>query len=234
VGAILTLTTKAYDAGLVNLTTMTGGPGLTIGHTGADWLHINSNVQWNDPEGRLRKLNGGRQINPELVTGVGATPTVGASPASFGHTFTRTATTDDEYDGGVAFGGTGGANITVVSTSFGSGAAVTFPLTRDLQTFWWLGWVRNATCFAYATMSDGAETVSDLALPVGAFNVYQPAWFEVTFRGNYAQVQNDETVTIEVLRTGGASANGQIHWRSSVLLTPVPAPRPKGLPPGVR
>jgi hypothetical protein len=228
---VLTLALKTYDAALVNLTTMTGGVGATVGYTGADWIHTNTAGHVSSPESCFRKKEGGRQIAPALVT-TGGTPTTANSPASFAHTFTRTSA--DMYSTGTSFIGTGGCNVGVTTSQFGSGIGATFRLTRDLQTLWWLGWVRNATCQAAATMSDGAATVSNLALPVGAFNVYTPAWFECTFRGTYAQVQNEETVTVNVIRTGGATVSGQIHSRAWVLLVPVTPPRPKGLPPGSR
>jgi hypothetical protein len=223
--AILTLTAKAYDAGLTDLTSMTGPD--ADGYTGADWLYFNAaGTQWTNPEARFRKTQGARQINPAFViAGANPSPTVSNSPASFAHTFTRTL--GDGIGGTII--GTGGLNVAVSSSELGNGIGVTFPLTRDLKTLWWLGWVRNATCQAVAAMSDGEVIVSDLALPVGGFNVYQPAWYECTFRGNYQQVQNGETVTISTIRTGGATASGQIHARAYVLLPDVAPYRPRGI-----
>jgi hypothetical protein len=232
---VFTLAAKAYDAGLVSLTDMTGGRGDTLGFTDADWLFFNAaGTQWTNPEIRMRKNQGGRKIAPFLITaGANTVSTTGNSPASFAHTFTRG--TGDLQSGSTTFVGTGGLNVTCTLSQIGNGIGVTFPLSRDLQTFWWLGWVRNATCQASATMSDGSPcTTTPLALPVGAFNVYQPAWFECTFRGTYWQVEAGETVTINVTRTGGASANGQIHSRAFVLIPSVTPDRPKGMQPGSR
>jgi hypothetical protein len=226
---VLTLALKTYDAALVNLTTMTGGVGATVGYTGADWIHTNTAGHVSSPESCFRKKEGGRQIAPTLVT-TGGTPTTASSPASFAHTFTRTSA--DMYSTGASFVGTGGCNVGVTTSQFGSGIGVTFPLSRDLQTFWWLGWVRNATCQAAATTSDGLT--DSVALPTGGFNVYVPAWFECQFRGTYAQVQDGVTVTVNITRTGGATVSGQIHSRAWVLLVPVTPARPKGLPPGSR
>jgi hypothetical protein len=226
----LTVSLKTYDAALVSLTTMTGGRGDVLGLTAADWLFFNAaGTQWTNPEIRMRKNQGGRKIAPFLVT-TGGTPTTGNSPASFAHTFTRG--TGDLQSGSSTFVGTGGLNVTVTTSQFGSGIGVTFPLSRDLQTFWWLGWVRNATCQAAATTSDGLT--DSVALPTGGFNVYVPAWFECQFRGTYAQVQDGVTVTVNITRTGGATVNGQIHSRAWVLTPSVTPARPKGLPPGSR
>jgi hypothetical protein len=226
---VLTLALKTYDAALVNLTTMTGGVGATVGYTGADWIHTNTAGHLSNLETCFRKKEGGRQIAPALVT-TGGTPTTASSPASFAHTFTRTSA--DMYSTGASFVGTGGCNVGVTTSQFGSGIGVTFPLSRDLQTFWWLGWVRNATCQAAATTSDGLT--DSVALPTGGFNVYVPAWFECQFRGTYAQVQDGVTVTVNITRTGGATVNGQIHSRAWVLTPSVTPARPKGLPPGSR
>jgi hypothetical protein len=233
---VLTLTNKTYDAALTNLTTMTGGLGTTIGYTGADWLNLNNATQWLTSWTRFRKINGGHQINPYLVTaGANPTPTLsnGSQPAG-PHNFAITAGDMDE-SGGVAFATNGSMAVNVADTELGNGIGVSFPLTRKLQTFWWLGNVRNGAHVVDATVSDGLVTVAQLALPVGGFNVLQYAWFECTFRGTDAQVAADETVDIEITRLsspGGAA--GQVNWRASLLLTPVNPPKPRGMPAGRR
>jgi hypothetical protein len=227
---VLTLTAKTYDAALLDLTAMTGGNSLDIGYTGADWLHINNNTLWNDPSIRIRKEQGNEQILPSLVTFGGNPAPTTSNGSAQSNVFT--ADTGDRTTGSAIF--SGGIGVNVSNTELGNGVQVTFPLSRDLKTFWWLGHSRNGTFDATATLSDASATVTPYSLPTAALNVQEPGWFEVTFRGTYWQVDAGVTVTIAITRTGGATASGQILCRPWVLLTPVPPSKPRGMPAGRR
>jgi hypothetical protein len=229
---VFTLTAKTYDATLLNLTAMTGGSGVTNGYTGSDWVHMNNSSMFSDSDAFFRKKEGGGQINPSLyISGANATPVLGNTPAQT-NVFTRTAA--DQATNTVSFVGSGGASINVPLADMGNGFELDFPLTRKLQTFWWLGHTRNGIYTVDATMSDAAAGPLSLVLPAGAFNIYQPNWFEVTFRGTYAQVEDDVTINIRVTRTGGTNATSALHNRAWVLLTPVTSPKPRGKPAGRR
>jgi hypothetical protein len=233
---VFTLTAKTYDAALLNLTTMTtDGAAWTLeqGYTGADWMHTNNSTMFNNLEACFRKQEGGRQINPTLyISGANATPVVGSTPART-NVFTRTAA--DQAVNSVSFVGSGGASVNVPLADMGNGVELSFPLTRKLQTFWWLGHTRNGIYTVTATMSDGGGgSPLSLVLPAGAFNIYQPNWFEVAFRGTYAQVEAGESINIRIARTGGASATSLLSWRAAVLLLPVAPTKPRGRPAGRR
>jgi hypothetical protein len=209
---------------------MTDGNSLDIGYTGSDWLHINNNTLWNNPEDRIRKEQGGEQILPSLVTFGGNPTPVTSNGAAQANVFT--ADSGDRTAGSAIF--SGGLGVAVGPSELGNGIQVVFPLSRDLKTFWWLGHTHNGTYEASTTLSDASLGPLTYTLPTAAVNVLEPGWFECTFRGTWFQVDDDVTVTIAITRTGGATSSGQILCRPWVLLTPVPPSKPRGMPAGRR
>jgi hypothetical protein len=227
----LNLVAKTYDPSLVNLTTMTGGDSSVLGDMRSDWLHTNDLTDFNNQLTAFRKIQGGNRIQLYTVTAGGnPDPVIGNTPART-NVFTRTSTDMRASNPPTSFVGSGGAAINVPLADMGNGIGVDFPLTRDTDTFWWLGHTRNGVYTVTATFSDASDGPDTLVLPQGAFNSYEPNWFECSFRGTYAQVADGVTVSITITRTGGASATSAIHNRASVLLVPTPRPMPRGFSP---
>jgi hypothetical protein len=226
--AICTVAAKTYDDTLMglNMTTMTGGSGATIGYTKSDWLYINSVAGFTDLEASRRKIEGGRQIIPELFhSGADPDPTA----ANGGNLAINNFTADvgDRTTG--TFSTNSGLQVTASSSRINCGIKFVFTLTRETQTFWWLGHSRNGGWEASVTFSD-ATTSTPYALPYGASNVHVPAWFEAQFRGTWDQVDAGVTATVAITRVNtGISASGAVYNRALVLLQPTPAPRPHGM-----
>ncbi len=230
--AICTLDAKTYDGALLNLTTMTGGHGDDNGFTGSDWLHINGTADWNNgPDEWIRKAEGGQQILPvRFSAGADPLPTVGGLSAQ-ANTFT--CDSGDRTSG--SFITTGGLLLTLSSSQLDAGIEWTFPVSTATKTFWWLGHSRNGGWEASAELSDASEVATPYTLPTGALNVYVAGWFEVSFRGTADQVAAGVTVRIAITRVNtGISATAAVGTRPQVLLTPVPAPKPRGMRPGRR
>jgi hypothetical protein len=234
---LLTVALKAYDAGLTDMTDMTGGNSETVGVIGTDWTFLHAVTEFNSmaDEGSetdgIRKAAGNRQIVPELYSaGADPLPTL-SNDSGNAHLFTADA--GDRFHAATALAAGSqddGVQVTVSSSRLDSGVSYTFPISTALQTFWWLGWQRNGGYRAQISVSDASFATQSVDLPFGALNVKTDAWFEATFQGGADQVDAGVTVTVKLDRyyveSGRTSAI--VGLRAQLLREPVPAPKCSG------
>lgn len=227
---ILTIAAKAFDAGLTDMTAMTGGNSEVIGEIGSDWGYFAHNTAWNnyvsDPThaaGQSRKRSGGEQLQPVLYS-AGADPL----PVAVGDSY-RAITHEalDALDSDSSSSHTGGVYFIVASSRLGSGLKWTLPVTMEERKFWWLGRQMNGGCTASISISDGSIATQTYALPTGSAFAWVNAWFEATYRGTGLQVENGVTVEIKVERTSvfGGQPTVQIGNNVVAILPPTAPPR---------